>query len=316
MKAKYVALGDLVVDCYYRKTKQNGRESIQPMKVDGGSSRFNVIANLAARENNTAVISGYGNNELGFIAFDSLKRLNVDVTKTKKAGDETRAYHLIVEGDKHISTKICPICGKRTWYEPQIADTDYCLSRLNPNDIIILDGLKPENIPILKEAKNEKVLDIGRVKRLQKLTNVEILTAVRKNNIQILQLNESVEKYIEEHFHLKNILEVFYLLGPEFLIVTRGKNGADFVDRNGVIYHKELSHPTYEKDDTGAGDAFFSMFIQKYYDNSKKVDKYFIDSTFDMASKLTANVVSHIGARGHLYDGYYLDVDMDSNCIC
>ena len=56
------------------------------------------------------------------------------------------------------------------------------------------------------------------------------------------------------------------------------------------------------------------MFIQKYYDNSKNVDRKFINSTFKLATELTSTVVSNIGARGHLYDGYYLG--STNSCIC
>ena len=65
---RYVALGDLVADCYYKNIGQD-KELI---KIDGGSSRFNVIANLAARGCKTAVISGCGMDLAGKIALHSL----------------------------------------------------------------------------------------------------------------------------------------------------------------------------------------------------------------------------------------------------
>lgn len=307
---RYVALGDLVADCYYKNIGQD-KELI---KIDGGSSRFNVIANLAARGNSTCVISGCGKDFVGKIVLNSLMRLNVDTSHViRKENLRTRAYHLTVEGNKHICTRTCPICGNRTWYKEGIVTIDYLRECINEDDILVLDGLKPENIPIITTFPNEKVLDIGRTKRLVNLSNEEILNILKNRNIEILQLNETVEQYFIERFQIKDLLDLFNLLKPKFMIVTRGKEGADFVVENHII-HKTLIHCQKEIDDTGAGDAFFSMFIQKYYENDKKVTRQWVDGTFFLANKLTTSVVSHLGARGHLYDGYY--PEGINNCIC
>lgn len=307
---RYVALGDLVVDRIYQK---NGQE-INLVKVDGGSSRFNVIANLAARNNNTYVISACGKDIMGKIALNSLERLNVDTSDVIIKPDiQTRAYHLIIQGNYHKSTKICPICGTKTWYKDPIVTKEYCKSLLRDDDVLILDGLKPENIPIITEFLNEKVIDIGRIKRLENLSNQEILNILNNRNIQIMQLNETVEKYLIKRFKINDILDVYNILNPNLLIVTRGRNGAEFAIKNRVIT-KTLKTYKREIDDTGAGDAFFSMFIQCYYDNRKNVTREWLDTSFDLANELTAKVVSHLGARGHLYDDYYLRYI--NKCIC
>ena len=116
-----------------------------------------------------------------------------------------------------------------------------------------------------------------------------------------------------QRFGIENLLSLFNMLSPRFMIVTRGKDGADFVVENYII-HKTLIHCQREIDDTGAGDAFFSMFIEKYYENDKKVTRQWLDRTFFLANKLTTSVVSHLGARGHLYEGYYPE-NIDK-CIC
>ena len=306
---RYVALGDLVADCYYKNIGQD-KELI---KIDGGSSRFNVIANLAARGNSTCVISGCGCDKIGKIVLNSLMKLNVDTTFVIRNGIETRTYHITVEGNEHICTRTCPICGKKTWYDKPIVTIEYCRECIRKDDILILDGLKPENIPIITTFANEKVLDIGRTKRLVNLSNQDILDILQNRNIEILQLNESVEQYLMQRFGIENLLSLFNMLSPRFMIVTRGKDGADFVIENHII-HKTLIHCQREIDDTGAGDAFFSIFIQKYYENDKKVTRQWLDETFFLANKLTTSVVSHLGARGHLYDGYYPE-NIDK-CIC
>lgn len=302
-KRRYVALGDLVADCYYEKGKL--------LKVDGGSSRFNVICNLASRGNTTCVISNCGNDMLGKIALESLKIQGVDISSVEIKNSTTRAYHLILEQGKHTSIKTCPICGQKTWYKDPLSNTALDISLLKDNDIIILDGLKDENIPILMHAQQDKVLDIGRIKRLISLTNAEILSLLQ-SKLEIIQLNETVEKYLLIRFQLENDSQLFSLLQPKLLVVTRGKAGADFITKD-VMSTKRLIYCQEEVDDTGAGDTFFSFVIQSYFDNDKIVDLPWIDATFYFANKLAGKAVSRLGARGHLGTGY---MPINNNCIC
>lgn len=95
-------------------------------------------------------------------------------------------------------------------------------------------------------------------------------------------------------------MDIYKLLQPRLMIVTRGREGADFVFKNKVI-PKKLINSAEELDPTGAGDAFFSVFIKEYFGTSREIDDEFIHRTFYQASSLTADVVKHIGARGHIY---------------
>lgn len=301
---RYVAVGDLVVDCYY----EEGRL----LKIDGGASKFNVLCNLAARGNSTYVISNCGNDIYGQIAIKSLQTLGVDTSFVKQIGKATRAYHLIVENDRHISIKNCPICGKETWYEPSLVNFDNDLENLKKDDIVILDGLKPENLPMLKMPMQPKVLDIGRIKRLIPMSNIELCALLRHANLEILQLNETVAKYLYARFHLETPWQLFHIFKPHLLVVTKGKDGADFVTQRFIV-NKKLLHYEKELDDTGAGDAFFSVIIQSYFENIHPIDLKWFDQTFCKANALTTKVVSHLGARGHLWDGYCSN---RYNCIC
>ena len=98
------------------------------------------------------------------------------------------------------------------------------------------------------------------------------------------------------------------------IIVTRGKKGSDFVFDNNKV-NKELSNPEVEVDPTGAGDAFFSMFISEYIKNNYIIDYKFIDSTFEKATKLTKKVVKKFGARGHIQNLYKIKRVKDT-CTC
>ena len=306
---RFVATGDLVADCYYQI--ENGRKKL--VKVDGGASRFNVIANLAARGYNTKIISACGSDMTGEIVLNLMKDIGVDVEDVIKHNKSTRKYNISpTPYGTHTCIKKCPICHKSTWYEEPVSDFSYCLKRIQKRDVLIFDALNEECLEIILNTTNNKILDLGRIRKLLFLSQIQLEHCL-KGRFEILQLNEFVEKHLLARFELESLSELYEILKPKLLIVTRGKEGTDFVYQN-QIYSKVLKEPTNELDDTGAGDAFLSVIIQEYYSNNKQVDKEFIDATFEKAIKVTSEVVSHLGARGHLYDGYYLEDTCD--CMC
>ena len=65
-----------------------------------------------------------------------------------------------------------------------------------------------------------------------------------------------------------------------------------------------MSNPEVEIDPTGAGDAFFSVFISSYVKNNYVIDEKFIDTTFLKDTSLTKKVVKKFGARGHIQPLY------------
>ena len=143
----------------------------------------------------------------------------------------------------------------------------------------------------------DKVIDIGNTKYLERLSDDDIRALRAK--LSIMQFNERVIPYLLQRFQLRNPSELYDMLRPQMMVITRGRSGADFWYENGST-KKELVNSTEEIDPTGAGDAFFSVFIKGFFDNSKQVDSDFIDRTFDEASQLTSEVVKNIGARGHI----------------
>ncbi len=292
---RFVALGDLIADLYYNGNKLIG--------IDGGSSRFNVIANLAHMKCKNAVIGGCGNDKIGRLILKRFKSLGVDTSEVIFRDKATRAYHLIV--NKNMLPKITYKCSKSsprngttTWYEDNLDDIEYLQSKVTREDVIVLDKLDEFSLKIINTFDCDKVLDIGNSNELEKLKDNEILKL--KGKIEILQLNKRVVPYLTKRLKCDDFSEICRIFQPKLMIVTRDKDGADFFYNERTI-RKKLINYTEEIDATGAGDAFLSVFIKEYYNNSKNIDKKFINRTFLKASNLTSTVVKYVGARGHLY---------------
>ena len=294
---RFVALGDIIADFFYYDTKLLG--------VDGGSSRFNVIANLARKNCNCVIIGGCGNDQYGRTIIKRLECMGVDISKIAYRDRPVRSFHLTINKENlpqisYRCSRKSPINNESTWYEDNLEDVSgYCRELSKDRDVFILDSLEDFSLEIMRQTPCDKILDIGSVNQLNRLKDEQLDTI--RNSIEILQLNEVVLPSLRERFGCESILDVYHFLNPRLIIVTYGRNGADFAFENRV-YNKQLQESAKEVDATGAGDAFLSVFVRRYYDNSKRLNEEFIDRTFREATSLTSEVVQTVGARGHLYD--------------
>ena len=307
---KIISIGDLVTDFYYKEEKLIG--------VNGGMTSHNIIANITKFGLETAVCGVCGNDMAGKIAINSLKDIGVNVENIKIINNlPTRCFHVSYKKEKEklifTSKKRCPICNEKKWYDESNINSEDILKQISREDVLVFDNLNRKNQKIIDNCNNRKMLDLGQYFELENYSNKEIIKKI-KNKFEFINLNERVEKYLKNRFSLKNIEEIFKLLQPKMIIVTRGKKGSDFVFNCSVI-SKELKNPQVEVDPTGAGDAFFSMFISEYIKNNYSLDSEFIDATFKKATKLTKKVVKSFGARGHIQKLYKIK-KIDDTCTC
>jgi sugar/nucleoside kinase (ribokinase family) len=306
---KVISIGDLVTDYYYKDGKLLG--------ICGGMTAHNIVANLSKMKVETSVIGVVGNDEAGKIAIRSLKDLGVDVNNIEiKTGMNTRCFHVSYFEDNgkysFTSKKRCPICQKKRWYEESQINVSKSLKKIEKNDILVFDNLNPINQEIISKTTNNKMLDLGQYFELESY-NDDVIQKIFTCNFAIINLNERVEKYFKERFNLKDLQQIYAFLKPKLLIVTRGKNGADFVLNEKVI-NENLVTISDENDSTGAGDAFFATFIYNYIKNNI-IDENFIHNSFIMANKITCKVVKKMGARGHLNNLYKIK-KIDNYCTC
>ena len=126
---------------------------------------------------------------------------------------------------------------------------------------MVFDNLNNKNQFIIDNCDNRKMLDLGQYFELENYSDNDIACKI-KNKFDFINLNERVEKYLKNRFSIKSLEDIYSILHPKMIIVTRGKKGSDFIFDNNKV-NKELSNPEVEVDPTGAGDAFFGMFISE-----------------------------------------------------
>ena len=307
---RVVSIGDLVTDYYYKNGKLIG--------VNGGMSSHNIIANITKMELNTAVFGVCGDDMAGHIAIKSLKDIGVNVDNIEIIKDlKTRCFHVSYFDNngklKFESKKRCPLCNEKRWYEPSKITSDNILTKIKVDDIIVFDNLNKENQNIIDNSQNRKMLDLGQYFELENYSNEEITSKLYKK-FDIINLNERVKKYLVSRFNLNNLKDIYQVIRPKLLIVTRGKEGADFIYKDFNVTMK-LENPAEEVDSTGAGDAFFAVFISEYIKNNFIINKKFIEETFKKATNLTKKVVQKFGARGHINSLYKIK-KLNNYCAC
>lgn len=307
---RVVSIGDLVTDYYYKNNKLLG--------INGGMTSHNIIANLAKMKVSTSVFGCCGEDLQGEIAINSLKKVNVDTSNIKIIeNSRTRCFHIsYYDNDGKLSftsKKRCPFCNNKKWYEKSLIDTDYVLSNIYEDDILVFDNLNDKNQIIIDNTKNKKIIDLGQYFEFEKITNEEIIKKIA-NKFEIINFNERVTKYLLNRFALKDDKDLYNIIQPNLMTITRGENGATFITSN-YIYNFELLTKGETVDTTGAGDAFISSIIKDCLKNNFNYDVNKFPKWYENSNKLTFKVVSKMGARGHINSLFKIKKSDDS-CTC
>lgn len=292
---RVVSIGDLVTDYYYKNNQLLG--------VNGGMTSHNIITNLAKMGVNTAVFGCCGDDDQGDIAIKSLEKIKVDVSKIKIIkGIRTRCFHVSYydENEKltFTSKKRCPFCNNKKWYDDTLIDTDFIISNIKNDDILVFDNLNSKNQVVIDNTTNKKIIDLGQYFELENMSLEEIVVKL-KNKFEIINFNERVSNYLLKRLNLKNDAELFEIIRPNLMTITRGIAGATFITKDKVSNFALLSKGNVI-DSTGAGDAFIASIIKDSIKNNFVYDSTNLKKWYERSNKLTTKVVSKMGARGHI----------------
>lgn len=197
-----------------------------------------------------------------------------------------------------IHTWYSPITNKNTMHFSDNLPLDIPKSLLDKEIYVILDKFENVNFEFIKKIDNKKVcLDVGAEEFIEYYTNQYLINFFRQANI--MQLNNNISEFLFKKLKIRDALDFFNLLDLELLIITNGKKGATF------LYKEDNTIKQIEKvpsiiadavDTSGAGDAFFSVIIREYA-YCDKVNKIFIDKTFELANSFSRDVISKLGSR-------------------
>ena len=297
-KMRVISFGDLFIDYYLNNDLVLG--------ICGGKTNANILANLS-RYFDTAFFGVVGNDSQGRVALDSLKKLGCDVSGIEIIDEKTKSFFI---DNKGYSTT-CPYCGRKLSYHGFKFDEEKVLNSINADDLIVVDNLNTSTLNVVNKVNNKAFLDIGYLGGLLYIS-LDELVEMLANRFEIINMNESVYKVLRKKFQIDSI-DLYELLKPKVLIITRGKKGADII-YDGMLDEKEIEDAANEVEISGAGDAFFSEFIRTIIESNFEVNEKIISLSYMRASSISRFVVTNYGARTHLEPLY--KIDNYHECIC
>lgn len=292
----FLSHGDIILDKIYN-------DNLELIAQDGGGCNWNDLYNLSLMGEKCYAVGSIGNDDEGKLAIASLVKAGVNVDNVITEKKHTNIMNVIIPSKDLEDDSII-----HSWYNPITLDYTMNFSNNLPTTLpkeleneelyIILDKFLPINLEFINNIKNKKIcLDIGHIRFFEHFTRQYLLNFFQKADF--VQLNENVISLLFERLHVKSLVELFELLNPDLMVLTKGKRGAEYVFRENGEIKVNFEQPKIIADivdSSGAGDAFFSTTLREYA-YSNKIDVEFTKKTFELANKSSREVIAQVGSR-------------------
>lgn len=293
----FISHGDIILDKIYN-------DKLELINQDGGGCNWNDLYNLSLMGEKCYAIGSMGNDEEGSIAMKSLKKAGVNVDNIILEEKNTNVMNIIIPNKDLEDDSII-----HSWYSPITMDYTMNFSNNLPTSLpkeleekqiyIILDKFLPVNLELINNIKNNKkvCLDIGHIRFFEHFSRQYLLNFFKKADF--IQLNENVLALLFERLRVKSLIELFELIQPDLLVLTKGKRGAEYVFKENNEIKVSFETPKIIVDivdSSGAGDAFFSTTLREYA-YAEKIDTQFTKRTFELANKSSREVIQQVGSR-------------------
>lgn len=295
----FISHADIILDKIYDS-------KFKLIKQDGGGCNWNDIYNLSILGEKCYAFGSCGNDEEGKIAINSLKKAGVNVDNIMIDNNISTAVMNILLPDEEtlgendiIHTWYSPITNKNTMHFSDNLPLDIPKEFEDKEIYIILDKFEAINYEFLQRIQNKKVcLDVGAEEFIEYYTNQYLINFFRQ--AKLMQLNHNISDYLFKKLKINNEIDFFNLLNLDLLVITDGKKGAKFLYKENSELITVTKTPSIIIDNfvdtTGAGDAFFSTII-KQYAYCQKIDRQFIDHTFEIANQFSRDIIQNLGSR-------------------
>jgi fructokinase len=233
-------------------------------KIAGGAP-MNVAVHANQLGLNAEIISAVGNDELGKGIMSFLLSRGLSVENIQKNEHQTGIVEVTLDEKGSPSYKIIELVA---W--DFIRSTELAKSTIQAADAFVFGSLALRNeiskktlLQLHTDAKL-KILDINLRKPFytSELTDelLRIADIVKVNDEELEMICAWYGQTGDETQNANFLKERYQLKG---IIVTRGANGAFFIDENNVVFENQGFKVTVN-DTIGSGDSFLAAFITKW----------------------------------------------------
>ncbi len=276
------------------------------IKIDESHSTFgggasNTAVNLAGLGFKAACLVAVGDDNRGRNVIDNLKQkgVNTSLIQKKKNSETGFSFLLVGPNNEHIvfsnraANKKLNISTKETKVL-QSAKWAY-LTSLHGDWLRVLQ--KVFKIDSLNIAWNPgHVQIVAGFKKLKPFLSQTKVLALNKDEAIELVVSHPDFKNKPNSFlnNTRNLLKALKGMGPEIVLITRGKEGADCYDGEEFYYQSTLKEKK-RVDTTGVGDAFNSSFVA-----GLELFKGDIKKSLRLGARNSASVIGQQGAQNGL----------------
>lgn len=265
----------------------------------GGAS--NSAVNLSGLGFKTGVLVAIGLDNRGKSMLNNFRQNNVDLALVKKLKFSESGFSFILVGPNNEHIVFSNRASNKS-LEIQPGD----LKKLKKSKwayITSLHGDWPGNLKKVFSVKNLKIawnpgheqIVAGYDKLKDFLERTFVLAFNKDEAIELVSTHPDYKNRKKAFFNnTANLLRALKKMGPQIVVITRGKNGANCYDGKN-FYHQDAFEKKKIVDTTGVGDAFNSSFVAglEIYDGN-------VQKALKLGAKNSASVISKQGAQNGL----------------
>ncbi|MFH1522783.1 MAG: carbohydrate kinase family protein [Patescibacteria group bacterium] len=267
--------------------------------VTFGGGAANTAANFRGLGFKTACIISVGDDNRGKRIIKNLKDKGVDTRLVQKnEGIESGFSFILINPEKIVFSYRAA--------NSKLRIKNYELKMIEKAKWLYITSLSGEWEEVLRKVFSVKGVNIAWNPGHTQLKSgfKKISKFIKKTTVLIVNIDEAIELVMSDKKYknkgneflntVKNLLEILHNWGPEIIVITSGKKGADVY--NGLkFYHQNILKEKIRADTTGVGDAFGSSFIAglEMYDGDIKKAMY-------LGIRNTSSVIARQGAQNGL----------------
>lgn len=255
---------------------------VSSIKVQVAGSAPNVAIGIAKMKKNAAVYSQMGKDLFHNIALEFLQKNNVD-PKYVKASPGSESGFAAVLNYKGESTQLVKQNGKEFRLPKQLPKTEWIhISELGKGyEKLYKDLMRSKKTKKFKISFNPGTVQIKERKK-------ELFNLIKVTDVLFLNYAEAEAILgVKEKTEIHRLMSQLKKLGPEYVVVTDGRNGAYAFDETQLDFAPMFPGPRIEA--TGAGDAFATGFLGALIHGKRH------DEALRWGSVNAASVVNEIG---------------------
>lgn len=251
---KVIGIGETVLDIIFKDN--------QPITAKPGGSTFNALVSLGRTKTHSIFISDIGQDKVGNIILDFLKKNNVDSSYVNRHKASKTALSLAFLNDRNDA--------EYEFYKDYLNQKPHSiLPDIKENDILLFGSFYAVNpniryllVELLKKAKACKaIIYYDPNFRASHISELEDLRSALLENMRYASFVRGSDEDFDHIFGTSEIEQVQQTIGGANtnLLITKNKFGVDYLSANqkGHVKTKEIKPLST----IGAGDNFNAGFI-------------------------------------------------------